>query len=125
MPFDKKVPGHKASNAGRPRMFPDGYSYETLKAGFEATTFLRKAPALVDMGKDSSRDNALYKHLDEKYIKEVKKELHKKKLGLNDHIPNSLKRDGSMSGISSTDVGSAILNHNRSRTTMLGAASVQ
>lgn len=48
---------------------------------------------MVDMSKESSRDNSIYKHLDARYLKEVKKELRKKTLGLNDHIPNSLKRD--------------------------------
>ena len=77
---------------------------------------------MVDMKRDSSRDNLLYTQMDPQYLKEVKKELRKKKLCLNDHIPNSLKRDQSMSGFSSTDIGTGFLqnNHNRSRTTMLG-----
>lgn len=49
--FDKNSPGHQPSNPKKPFRVPDGYSYQTLKAGFEATTQLRRAPALVDMEK--------------------------------------------------------------------------
>ena len=121
MPFDKKVPGHLPSNtsAGRPRRFPDGYSYENLKRGFEATTVLKKTRALLDMSRETSRDISMYKNLDPHYIKEVKKQMRKKKLGFNDQIPNSLKRDFSVTGMSTTDVGNGLLSHCRSRSTFM------
>ena len=76
MPFDPKVPGHLpvAPALTRPFKVPDGYSYETLRKGFEATTKLRKPKALVDMAHSPSRDNVMYEHLDSEYIKLVKKE---------------------------------------------------
>ena len=67
------------------------------------------------MSKESTRDLSMYQNLDPEYIKELKRELRKKKLGLNDHIPNNLRRDQSMSAISTADVGSGLLQKNRSK----------
>ena len=73
--FDPKVPGHLPSAPGKSHRMPDGYSYETLKKGFEATTVLKKPKALANMSKSPSRDNMMYKgSLDPEYIRSVKKE---------------------------------------------------
>jgi len=103
MPFDPKVPGHLPSNPRRPHIVPDGYSYETLKAGFEASTTLRKPKALVDMAHSPSRDNAMYPKLDPAYIKEVKRENRTREFGLSNYLPNSLKRDQSLESISNLE----------------------
>ena len=58
------------------------------------------------MAREQSRDNMMYPKLDPKYIKEVKREMRKKKLNLNDQIPNTLKQDQSISVLTSTDAGS-------------------
>jgi len=97
---------------------PDGYSYETLKKGFEATTKLRKPRALVDMAQSPSRDNAMYEKLDAEYIKLVKKERRQRNFTLNDYLPNSLKRDTSVTLITNdaTSVGSGLFPPQTSRT---------
>ena len=102
----------------KPFRVPDGYSYETMKAGFEATTKLRKPKALVDMANSPSRDNSMYEHLDPQYIKLVKRESRKRNFTLNDYLPNSLKRDASNSAITAdvTSVGSGLLPPQTSRT---------
>ena len=74
IPFDPKINGHLPINPAKPFRVPDGYSYETLRKGFEATTRLKKPKALVDMAHSPSRDNVMYEHLDADYIKLVKKE---------------------------------------------------
>ena len=118
MPFDPKVPGHLPSAPKRPYRIPDGYSYETLRQGFEATTKLRKPRALVDMANSPSRDNAMYDKLDSEYIKLVKKERRQRNFTLNDYLPNSLKRDASMTAITNdaTSIGSGLFPINTSRT---------
>lgn len=94
---------------------PDGYTYETLKAGFEATTTLRKPKVLVDMAHSPSRDNAMYPKLDPAYIKEVKRENRTRQFGLSNYLPNSLKKDRSVEGISNfaTSVGSGLYKGSR------------
>jgi len=76
---------------------PDGYSYETLKRGFEATTTLRKPKTLANMSKSPSRDNMMYQgNLDPEYIRSVKREKRQRSFALNDYLPNSIKRDSSI-----------------------------
>ena len=74
MPFDPKINGHLPINPKKPFRIPDGYSAETLRRGFEATTTLRKNKALADMANSPSRDNLMYQHLDSEYIIQMKKE---------------------------------------------------
>ena len=99
-------------------MIPDGYSYSSLKAGYEATTKLRKSPNLVDMSKGAERSNDMFLKLDPEYIKEVKKENRKRNFNLNDYLPNSLKRDRSTSRFSNSDVGTGLLGRDKSRTSI-------
>ena len=72
-PFDPKVPGHIPSGKEKCFTIPDGYTYQGLKRGFEATTHLKKAPSLVNMASSPSRDNGMYQKLDPDYIKQVKR----------------------------------------------------
>ena len=116
--FDPNVAGHLPSYGSRPKMIPDGYSYSSLKAGYEATTKLRKSPNLVDMSKGAERSNEMFLKLDPEYIKEVKKENRKRNFNLNDYLPNSLKRDRSSSRISNSDVGTGLLGRDKSRTSI-------
>ena len=109
MPFNPRVPGHLPINHTTDKtVIPDGYSYDTLKRGFEATTVLKKPKALVDMANSPSRSNLIYDHLDPEYVKTLKKERRIRNFALNDYLPNSLKRDRSvMEGMSNdaTSVG--------------------
>ena len=68
-PFDPNVPGHIPSDKEKCFTIPDGYTYQGLKNGFEATTHLKKAPSLVNMANSPSRDNGMYGKLDPDYIK--------------------------------------------------------
>ena len=73
--IDSRVPGHLPITNDKRHRMPDGYSYDTLKRGFEATTVLKKPKALADMAKSPSRDNMMYQGvLDADYIRQVKKE---------------------------------------------------
>ena len=60
--------------------------------------------------------------LDPSYIKQVKKENRQKTFTLNDYLPNSLRRDASMSQISNegsqTAIGAGLLKSKKSRTSM-------
>ena len=68
-PFDPNVPGHIPADKEKCFTIPDGYTYQGLKNGFEATTHLKKAPSLVNMANSPSRDNGMYGKLDPDYIR--------------------------------------------------------
>lgn len=101
----------------KPFRVPDGYSEDNLKRGFEATTSQHKTKALVDMSNSPTRDNSMYMNLDPDYVKSVKKERRMRNFALNDYLPNSLKRDRSIDGMSNdaTSVGSGHFNTMKSK----------
>lgn len=90
IPFKSAV-GHQREK--KPFSIPDGYSYDTLRKGFEATTVLKKPKTLVNMAHSPNRDNSMYEHLDAEYIKAVKRERRQKNFDLSNYLPNSLKSD--------------------------------
>lgn len=78
---------------------------------------MSKPKALVDMSNSPTRDNSMYMNLDADYIKSVKKERRMRNFTLNDYLPNSLKRDQSVGGMSNdaTSVGSGLQNTTKSK----------
>lgn len=67
----------------------------------------------------------MFLNLNPDYIKQVKKENRQRRFALNDYLPNSLKRDQSMSQMSNEasqvplhKMGSGLIKHKKSRTTM-------
>lgn len=69
---------------------PEGYSYESLQRGYEATTSHHKTKALVDMANSPSRDDLMYERLDPEYIKDVKRERRRRnKAEIYDYLPNN------------------------------------
>ena len=95
IPF-KGSSGHKSEKKSFP--IPDGYSYESLKRGFEATTTLKKPKTLVNMANSPNRDNSMYGNLDAEYVKAVKKEQRQKNFDMSVYLPNSMSmtKDRSM-----------------------------
>lgn len=90
---------------------PDGYSYDSLKAGYEATTKFRKPPALVDMGKETARETQAMKHkIDSEYFRKL---LPKRKL---DSL--SPTRERSNSRFSGSDQDLTILENALSRASL-------
>ena len=95
--FNQKVPGHGSPK--RPFKVPDGYSYDSLKRGFEATTSHKRPAALVNVASSPLRDNSMYERLDPDYIKQVKKERRKGgKFELNDYLPKNILQQDRSSG---------------------------
>ena len=105
LPFKSDI-GHQPVNIKKPFNVPDGYSYETLKRGYEATTTLRNPKSLVDMSKSPQRDNQMYQNLDKDYIKTIKKEARMRKYALENYLPNSLRRENSMESIQQQSLNS-------------------
>ena len=105
LPFKSDI-GHQPSIVKKPFNIPDGYSYENLKRGFEATTTLRNPKSLVDMSKSPTRDNSMYGQLDEAYIRSVKKEARMRKYAFENYLPNSLLRNNSIESIHQQSINS-------------------
>ena len=118
-----KVPGHQSTSPKKPFKVPEGYSYDALKRGYEATTSHHKPASFVNMAISPSRDNLMYERLDPEYIRLVKKERKKGKFELNDYLPNSLQMDKSNTSFHKNDsVGSGLTSKARYGSTVTKVA---